>query len=372
MTFEEPPVRVGMMLYTLIEPHPGRHREYNRWYERDHFYSGVMTLPGTLSGQRWVATPALRALRLPAESSVVPDPARGSFLTTYYVDAKRIPEWDVEASAAVRALATAGRLWPERDHVLTRFVDFAHAVYRDADPVPAVQTLDHRYPGLVTVVGRGPDGATRAATLAALRDGILPTALTGSPVAAVLTFTMRPFEGERPPDLPADLDPESRFLQLWFVEVAPDEVWADTFAPLAARFDADTRVELEWMGGFVPTVPGTDTHVDGPDPRAVVAEYFRRVRARDPRLTELFADDACLVGLGTRTEGRPAIDAFYAEINAVQAPVPTPRGPLLVDGHRVAAEIDIIVAGGPSVHVIDLFEVVDGRITQLTYFLADH
>ena len=55
----EPPVRVGMMLYTLVEPHPGRHRAYNRWYERDHFYSGVMTLPGSLSGQRWVATPEL-------------------------------------------------------------------------------------------------------------------------------------------------------------------------------------------------------------------------------------------------------------------------------------------------------------------------
>ena len=369
---QEPPVRVGMMLYTLIEPHPGTHRAYNRWYERDHFYSGVMTLPGTLSGQRWVATPALRALRLPAESTVVRDPERGSFLTTYYVDAERIPEWDAEASAAVQGLAATGRLWPERDHVLTRFVDFAHAVYRDADPVPAVQTLDHRYPGLVTVVGRGSDGASRAATLDALRDELLPAALAGSPVESVLTFTMRPFEGERPPDLPVDPDPESRFLQLWFVAAAPDEVWDATFAPLAARFADDPRVELEWMGGFVPTVPGTDTHVDGPDPRAVVAEYFRRVRARDPRLTELFADDACLVGLGTRTEGRPAIDAFYAEVNAVQAPVPTPRGPLLVDGHRVAAEIDIVVAGGPSVHVIDLFEVVDGRITQLTYFLAQY
>ena len=371
-TFEEPPVRVGMMLYTLIEPHPGRHRDYNRWYERDHFYSGVMTLPGTLSGQRWVATPALKALRLPPASAVVPDPVRGSFLTTYYVDAERIPEWDAEASAAVPSLGAAGRLWPERDHVLTRFVDFAHAVYRDADPVPAVQTLEHRYPGLVTVVGRGADGASRAATLAALHDDIGPAALGGSPVAVVLTFTMRPFEGDRPPDLPVEPDPETRFLQLWFVETPPDEVWADTFAPLAERFADDPRVELEWMGGFVPTVPGTDTHVDAPDPRSVVVEYFRRVRARDPRLTELFADDACLVGLGTRTEGRDAIDAFYAEVNAVQAPVPTPRGPLLAHGNRVAAEIDISVAGGPDVHVIDLFEVVDGRITQLTYFLADH
>ena len=155
---QEPPVRIGMMLYTLIEPHPGRHRAYNRWYERDHFYSGVMTLPGSLSGQRWVATPALKALRRPTSSAAVADPTRGSFLTTYYVDAERIPEWDLAASEAVQRLGAEGRLWPERDHVITRFVDYAHAVYRDDDPVPAVQTIDHRYPGLVTVVGCGADG----------------------------------------------------------------------------------------------------------------------------------------------------------------------------------------------------------------------
>jgi hypothetical protein len=259
----EPPVRIGTMLYTLIEPHPGRHRAYNRWYERDHFYAGVMTLPGTLSGQRWVATPALKALRTPVGSPIVPDPARGSFLTTYYVDAERIAEWDAAASDAVRALAAADRLWPERDHVVTRFVDFAHAVYRDDDPVPALQTLDHRYPGLVTVVCRARGDASRSDVLAHLRDPLVPGVLTGSPVASVCTFTTRPFEGERPADLPVDPDPESRVLQLWFVEDDPTVVWDATFVPLAERLAADPVVTLEWMGGFVPTAPGTDAHVDG-------------------------------------------------------------------------------------------------------------
>lgn len=251
-----------MMLYTLVEPHPGRHRAYNRWYERDHFYSGVMTLPGTLSGQRWVATADLKARRLPRSSSIVPDPARGTFLTTYYVDAERIAEWDAAATGAVRRLEADGRLWPERDHVLTRFVDFAHAVYRDADPVPALLTLDHRYPGLVTVVGRGVDDASRESVLDALHDDVVPTALVGSPAAAVLTFTTRPFTGERPPDLPVEPEPESRFLQLWFLESTPDAAWASTFVPLADRFRDDGRLELEWMGGFVPTVPGTDRYAD--------------------------------------------------------------------------------------------------------------
>jgi len=251
-----------MMLYTLIEPRPGLHRAYNRWYERDHFYSGVMTLPGTLSGQRWVATPELKARRAPVESPVVPDPGRGSFLTTYFVDATRISEWDVAASDAIRVLAAEDRLWPERDHVLTRFVDFVHAVYRDADPVPAVQSLDHRYPGMVTVVARGAAGASLHDTLDALRTRVVPDAIVGSPVAAVLTFTMRPFEGDRPPDLPVDPDPATRVLQLWFVDEPPEAAWNSTFATLPGRFAADPAVELEWLGGFVPTVPGTDTYLD--------------------------------------------------------------------------------------------------------------
>ena len=259
---QEPPVRIGMMLYTLIEPHPGRHRAYNRWYERDHFYSGVLTLPGTLSGQRWVATPALKELRLPRSSAVVPDPARGSFLTAYYVDAERVDDWDLAASDAVQALAVAGRLWPERDHVLTRFFDYQFAVYRDDDPVPALQTIDHRYPGLVTVIGRGAGGTTRAEVLDVLRTRFLPEVLSGSPIASVLTFTVHPFTGDRPADLPVDPDPETRFHQLWFVEAAPEAEWPETFVPLAERFSADPDLELEWMGGFVPTVPGTDAYVE--------------------------------------------------------------------------------------------------------------
>ncbi len=30
------------MLLTLVDPHKGFERAYNRWYERDHFYGGCM------------------------------------------------------------------------------------------------------------------------------------------------------------------------------------------------------------------------------------------------------------------------------------------------------------------------------------------
>jgi hypothetical protein len=379
--FEEPPARIGMALYTLIEPHPGCHRAYNRWYERDHFYSGVMTLPGTLSGQRWVATPELKRRRLPARSPVVPDPARGSFLTTYFVDADRIDEWDAAATATVRSLDAAGRLWPERDHVLTRYLDYQFATYRDPDPVPALQALDHRYPGLVTVVGRSAPDATRDALAAWLHDSFLPGALRASPVASVLTFAVRPFTGERPADLPVEPDPDSRFVQLWFVEASPDAVWDEVFVPLAHELPASGHATLEWMGGFVPTVPGTDEHVGSLEPASealppatpteVVAEYFRRVRARDPRLADLFHDDARLVGLGTVVEGRAAIAAFYAEAGERASPSPVLQGPIVGTGSRAYADIVIALADGSRIHAVDRFDVEDGRIRCLTYFIAD-
>lgn len=258
----ESPVRLGMMLYTCMEPHPGLHRAYNRWYERDHFYSGVLTLPGSVAGARWIATPALKALRLPVDSPVVPDATKGSFLTTYYVDADRIDEWDVAASDAVAVLGPAGRLWPERDHVLTRFVSFAWSAARDPDPVPALLTLDRRFPGLVTAIVRDAAGDDPAAVTTWLLDECLPTVLPGSPVANVLAFTVRPFAGDRPADLPRDVEPASRTLMLWFTECDPAVAWASVFVPLAERIGASGRVVLEWLAPFVPTVPGTDHLVD--------------------------------------------------------------------------------------------------------------
>ena len=47
-------VRLGSMLFTLVEPHRGHEVAYNRWYERDHFYAGCMVGPVA------VRRPALR------------------------------------------------------------------------------------------------------------------------------------------------------------------------------------------------------------------------------------------------------------------------------------------------------------------------
>jgi hypothetical protein len=260
---ETTPARVGAMLFSLVEPYPGLHRTFNRWYERDHFYAGVMTLAGSLSGARWVATRDLKARRYPDPSPIVPEPGKGSFLHAYYIDAERFDEWDrASVDVVLQHLLPAGRMFPRREHVLTKLFDLDHASYRDADPVPALLTLDHRYAGLVTVVGRGADGVSRDEVDAWMRDVLLPERLDGSPVASVLTFTPRPFTGERPADLVVEPDPPTRFLQLWFVERDPGQVWDDVFQPLGPAIDRSGIAVTEWVGGFVPAVPGTDTHVD--------------------------------------------------------------------------------------------------------------
>jgi hypothetical protein len=107
-------------------------------------------------------------------------------------------------------------------------------------------------------------------------------------------------------------------------------------------------------------------------PAAVVAEYFRRVGARDDQIAALFAPDASLIGLGTVVSGGSAIADFYRESIERAAPTPTLVGSLLVDGSRVAAEIVIELTGLPPLHVVDLFVVNDGLIDSLTYFLSDH
>ncbi len=106
------------------------------------------------------------------------------------------------------------------------------------------------------------------------------------------------------------------------------------------------------------------------DPASVVAAYFSRIRAGDDSVAELFHEDAKLVGLGTTRSGREAIRTFYRGVIERAGPTPSLVGPLLVEGGRVAAEIQIALSDDASVHAIDLFVIEEGRIRSLTYFLC--
>ena len=105
-------------------------------------------------------------------------------------------------------------------------------------------------------------------------------------------------------------------------------------------------------------------------PEAVASSYFEHMRRGDLSVVELFHDDAKLVGLGSTQSGKDAIRDFYQGVIERAGPSPRLVGSLLVSGSRVAAEIVIELAGGQTVHAVDLFVVEEGRIRSLGYFLC--
>lgn len=109
---------------------------------------------------------------------------------------------------------------------------------------------------------------------------------------------------------------------------------------------------------------------DTPDATEVVHAYFSHVRARDPEVYRLFHFDAVLNGLEMQAHGQEAIRDFYRRAIATGGPQPRLAGPLLLGGKRIAAEIYVDLASGQTLHVVDLFEVDQGLIRSLTYFLA--
>ena len=87
------PVRVGSMLFTLVDPERGHEVAYNRWYERDHFYAGCMIGPWLFAGKRWVATRELKDLRFPKGDTPGASPGdAGSYLATYWIQEGRHKE----------------------------------------------------------------------------------------------------------------------------------------------------------------------------------------------------------------------------------------------------------------------------------------
>ena len=84
--------------------------------------------------------------------------------------------------------------------------------------------------------------------------------LEGSKVALSLTFVPFPMPPGQPSDVPASSDDESRFLQLWFCDAAPDGIWTETFAALPERYAG--VADVIFASPFIHTIPGTDTYTD--------------------------------------------------------------------------------------------------------------
>jgi hypothetical protein len=261
------PIRIGTMLYTLVEPHRGHEVAYNRWYERDHFYAGCQIGAYNFSGARFVATAPLKALRRPAAEEAGPeplvaDPQVGSFLGIYYVLDGHHDEWNRWAVDQVNTLHAAGRMFEQRDHVHTGLYRFEWEYRRELDGVPAELTLDHRFPGMVSVFVEAAPGESAAALAAWYRREYLPELLRGSPVASVLAFSPLPLLADAPGDVPRAETPADRLLLLCFLDESPEGSWPRVFAGHGEAVARTGLGQVIWAAPFIGTVPGTDAHTD--------------------------------------------------------------------------------------------------------------
>ena len=129
-------VALGGALITMVEPHPGFERAYNRWYEDDHFYSGAMAMPWMFAGRRWVAPVELQALRYPADSAIAQPLSAGKYISLYWITDGRYEDhlrWTVSTN---QRLLPDGRVYLDRTHVYTSFQEYSGAVYRDSAANP--------------------------------------------------------------------------------------------------------------------------------------------------------------------------------------------------------------------------------------------
>ena len=258
------PIRVGSCLFTMVDPNPGHEVEYNRWYERDHFYAGCMIGPWLFAGSRWVATRALKDMRFPEDTPFAVPADAGSYLAIYWMLDGYYDEHFAWSLPQVQWLYANGRGFAERTHAHTGLYDHPWAHYRDADPVPLELALDHHYEGLAVVSLERADGVSADELQSWLTSDALPALMQGSPIAAAAGWS--PIDrGDSDSGAPMDLGTspggEERLLQMFFIEEKPEGSW-DRFHAYADAVNASGKAKVLFAAPFYRTVVGTDTYTD--------------------------------------------------------------------------------------------------------------
>ncbi len=243
-------VRLGSMLFTLVEPHRGHEVAYNRWYERDHFYAGCMVGPWLFAGRRFVATRALKDLRFGSEVDLFGGADLGSYVAIYWVLEGKHDEHFGWGLRQVHWLHDNGRMFDARDHTHTLLYRYEWMARADDDGVPAELALDHPYGGVTATLLRPAAGVDSDTLRAAMRDAELALGFSPIPLPATAPVTQRGHDRIG-----------GCVLALSFSEASPVDGW-DRHRALADRLGSDGVGEVLWSAPFVPTIPGTDTYTD--------------------------------------------------------------------------------------------------------------
>lgn len=256
-----PPVRVGRMLFTLVDPNRGHEVAYNRWYERDHFYGGCMVGPSLFAGSRWVATRELKDLRFPAESPFVEPVDAGSYLSVYWVEAEHEDEHFAWARKQVYRLYRSGRGFNERTHAHTKLYDFEGCARRDPDGVPIELALDHKYAGLIVISAEPVEGSSHEDLRGAIAPLTDPLLEAGVDLLSDWHFHVEEGDFTAPMELGSEGGTTERLVQLGFVEGSPVEVWP-AVSRYAAAVESSGSGRVTFAAPFLATVVGTDKYTD--------------------------------------------------------------------------------------------------------------
>jgi hypothetical protein len=237
-------IAVGTAIVSYMEPHAGLEREFNRWYEGDHFPAAVLAGPGVFAGGRFVAPRGGKELRPPAGTLFGPVD-RGSFFSVAWVAPGAQAGWEDWVATRMEELTAEGRLFAGRDHLHTAIYDYVAEV----GAPEAVYALDRCFPGVAVVAVRATDDAATTFARALVGDAV-PLAVVLRQRRLVLSVL-----GDD-----AVTDPASHALVLAFLDGFVD---GDVAATWRARIEPHLRGnDVRYAGPFVRTVPGTDTYVD--------------------------------------------------------------------------------------------------------------
>lgn len=97
----------------------------------------------------------------------------------------------------------------------------------------------------------------------------------------------------------------------------------------------------------------------------MVRTVFARVRAADPAVADLYAEDARLDHGDGVHQGRAAIAAFYRDVFVTTRPQPQVEA-LFVNLPVVAALLRVAMGDGSVLRVVDVFHVEDGAIQSMS------
>ena len=231
-------VGIGTAIVAYIEPHAGHALEFNRWYERDHFYAATTAGPGAFAGARWVATRACKAVRPPG-ATLFGDPALGSFLTTVWILDGKQAEWEAWVAKEMEGLRAQDRMFAGRDHIHTAVYRYCCEVRADDAPTAAV-ALDHGFAGVIAIAVQ--DGSDSAEACA--RE------IVGPEIPVVVGLIPEQV-------LLSQADPPPHALVLGFTPDDPLRAWGSRVEPALPRLPG-----VGFASPFLRTIPGTDSYVD--------------------------------------------------------------------------------------------------------------